>query len=552
MESHLRTEVVVVGGGPVGMLLAAELGERGVRTVVLEALASVCERPKARVLHARALQGLVRRGYLTELVPRVESGGAEREMPFRFGGVPGLTLTVPAWEPGPVLRRPQADLERLFERRARAAGVRILREHRVARVLEMGETVQVVAEGPSGLVEFAASYVVGADGGRGVVRELAGVPARSWAATTSGLAGLVHLDGGRRWDGVEPGWHRTERGWLVVHDFPGEGTFVRTLDCSGPHGDRRVPPTAAELQEEMCRIAGREVRLGPVRWLSRFSDFARLAESFRWGRVFLAGDAAHVHFPVGAQGLSLGVQDALNLGWKLALVVRGRAGDGLLDTYDAERRPAARRVMENVSEQLELMRSQPEAAADADADALRGLFAGAGAGAGARARAVGGCGGGQGGRNLSGLISGQDVVLPGCDEGGVGWEGRFLPNAPLRTAAEGDSDVIGLLRSGSWLLLCSGAEGGRYARLAGVWGDAVRTVRLKPGGGMPCGALLVRPDGYVVWASAARPGPGSVEEVSARLAGVLGRYLGGRPSRSPAWRRASAGARLRVRARVAS
>ncbi|MFB7657887.1 MULTISPECIES: FAD-dependent monooxygenase [unclassified Streptomyces] len=512
MESRLRAQVVIVGGGPVGMLMAAELGGRGVRTVVLEARASVCDRPKARVLHARALQGLARRGYLTELVPRGISGTAEVGVPFRFGGVAGLTITASASEPGPVLKRPQADLERLFEQRARAVGVRVLREHRVTQVFQDLNGVRVLAEGPLGSVECTALYLVGADGGRGVVRELAGFAARTYEATASGLSGLVRLE-----DADDPGlgWHHTPRGWIVAHDIPGEGTHIRTLDCSDAHAGRGVPPTGAELRREVARIAGREVGFGEVRWLSRFSDFSRLAECFGRGRVFLAGDAAHLHFPVGAQGLSLGVQDALNLGWKLALAVRGCAGVGLLDTYDQERRPAAERVIEVTLAQLALMRARPEA------EALRSVFAGVVAA------------GGGGSRYLSDLISGQDVVLPPVAGGGGVPERRFLPNVALRTA-QGPSDVVALLRGGGWLLLLFGERGAAYGRRAGAWADVVRLVRAEPVDEVACDAVLVRPDGYVAWAvgAASRSGPRgacSAEGEGARLEGVLVRYLGRGP-----------------------
>ncbi|MFJ5157301.1 FAD-dependent monooxygenase [Streptomyces sp. NPDC088353] len=514
MKSRLHAQIVIVGGGPVGMLMAAELGEHGVRTVLLEAQASVSERPKARVLHARALQGLSRRGYLTELVPSGASAAAEAEAPFRFGGIPGLSITAPASEPGPVLKRPQADLECLFEQRARTAGVRVMREHRVTGVAQDQGGVRVSAEGPLGRVECTARYLVGADGGRSVVRELAGIPSQTYRATTSGLSGLVTLEDP---DALAPGWHHTGRGWIVVHDILGAGTHIKTLNCSGPHPGRHLPPTARELRSELARIAGKDIAFRQPRWLSRFSDFARLVRSYRWGRIFLAGDAAHMHFPVGAQGLSTGVQDALNLGWKLAFAVRGLAGEGLLDTYDAERRPAAQRVIDTTRVQLTLMRSEPEA------DALRAVFAGLVAAD-------------RESRHLSDLISGQDTVLPGRTRRPSAWEGRFLQNVTLRTGA-GRTDVIGLLRTGRPLLLLFGEEGGRHAGRAGEWADVLRRVHAEPIREVPCDALLVRPDGYVAWASASggdrldRVGRSTAAD-GARLEDALALYFGSRSPRS--------------------
>ncbi|MFG2577472.1 FAD-dependent monooxygenase [Streptomyces sp. NPDC048481] len=500
MNSRVRAQVVIVGGGPVGMLLAAELGDYGVGTVLLEARASVSERPKASVLHARALQGLARRGYFGELVPRAATATGVTEAPFRFAGIPGLSLTVPASEPGPLLKRPQAELERLFEQRARAAGVRVLREHRVTEVGQDQDGVRVLAEGPSGPVECTARYLVGADGGRSTVRELAGLLSQTYPATTSGLAGLVTLEDE---DDLPSGWHRTPRGWIVARDIPGAGTHVKTLDCSRAHPERHLPPTARELGEELARIAGKEIAFSRPRWLSRFSDFAQLARSYRHGRVFLAGDAAHMHFPVGALGLSTGVQDALNLGWKLAFVVRGLAGDDLLDTYDTERRPAARSVIDNTRAQLALMRSGPEI------DALQALFAGLVAADG-------------GSRHLSDLVSGQGMVLPARTRHASPWEGRFLQNMSLHTR-EGRADVIGLLRAGRPLLLLFGETGGRYAGQARDWAQAVSTVHVEPTDRIPYDALLVRPDGYVAWASA--PGGDRLED-------ALELYFGARPARA--------------------
>ncbi|MEU8654926.1 FAD-dependent monooxygenase [Streptomyces sp. NPDC048737] len=498
MNSRLRAQVVIVGGGPVGMLLAAELGDYGVSTVLLEAEASVSERPKASVLHARALQGLARRGYFGELVPRAATAAGETEAPFRFAGIPGLSITAPASEPGPVLKRPQAELEHLFEQRARTTGVRVMREHRVTGVSQDQDGVRVLAEGPSGRVECAARYLVGADGGRSTVRELAGVPSQTYPATTSGLAGLVTLQDA---DDLPPGWHRTPRGWIVARAMPGGDTHVKTLDCSGPHPERHLPPTARELRDELARIAGKEIAFRRPRWLSRFSDFARLARSYRWGRVFLAGDAAHMQFPVGAQGLSTGVQDALNLGWKLAFVVRGLAREDLLDTYDTERRPAARGVIDNTRAQLALMRSGPET------DALHTLFAGLVAAD-------------RGSRHLSDLISGQDVVLPRRTGRPSSWEGRFLQNMSLETR-EGRTDVVGLLRAGRPLLLVFGEQGGRHLERARDWAQVVSTVRTEPVPQVVCDALLVRPDGYVAWAAA--PGAGPLED-------ALEMYFGSRPA----------------------
>ncbi|MFI9155903.1 FAD-dependent monooxygenase [Streptomyces sp. NPDC053367] len=510
MTGQVRTQVVVVGGGPVGLLVAAELGALGVDTVVLEAATEVSMRPRATTLHARALQCLVRRGYLPELRPHPRDPDGEAaatpdtattsvagSTPFHFGGVEGLSLSVPAGEPGPLLKRAQADLERMLEERAGAAGARILRGHRVTGLTQDGDGVRATAEGPGGTLSVTGEFLVGADGARSTVRERAGIGAEEWPATVSAMAGLVDLAEN---EALEAGWHRTARGWLVVKHEPGRGTHLRTLNCCRTHARREEPLTLRELREEVSWLVGRQVELERGRWLTRFSDFSRLADRYRAGRVLLVGDAAHVHFPIGGQGLSTGLQDAVDLGWKLALTVRGQAGEGLLDSYEAERRPAARRVIDNTQAQLALMRP------GAEVDALRSLFA----------RMLESEGPGS---RLAGLVSAQDTALP-PRFGPSAWEGRFLPNAALRTP-RGGTDLIGLLRDGRpLLLLFGGPDCARLEEQAGPWADVVRVVRAEPVASLPSPAVLVRPDGYVGWA------PGGTD-----LETALEGWFGRRPRR---------------------
>ncbi|MFJ8852463.1 FAD-dependent monooxygenase [Streptomyces sp. NPDC102437] len=474
-EHPVRAKVLVVGGGPVGMLVAAELAGYGVDTVLLESRAEVSGQPKATTLHARAVQTLARRGHLPGDGYPYTGGAAES--PFHFAGLPGLVITAPAREPEPILKCPQAELERHFGARARAAGARVLREHRVTEVVQEDDGVRVTAEGPEGSVVCFAEYVVGADGARSTVRDRAGIASDTHPATVSALMGTVTL---AQPDSLAKGWHRTPRGWIVAkHDAEGS-THIRTLNCTGAHADRQLPPTLEELQQEVSWIAGRDIAMDAPHWLSRFSDFARLARSYRAGRVFLVGDAAHVHFPIGGQGLSAGVLDALNLGWKLALAVHGSADAGLLDTYDLERRPVARKVIEQTQAQLALMRSGTEL------DALRGVFTGILS----ADRAHG---------HLGDMISAQDTVLPdrtGGPSGGA--TGTFLRNAVLSTA-DGETDVMGLLREGRPLLLLLDEEGDGHRDAARGWEGILNVVRARPTAEVPYEALLVRPDGYIAW-----------------------------------------------------
>ncbi|MER8012448.1 FAD-dependent monooxygenase [Streptomyces sp. NPDC094149] len=518
MVHGVEGHVVVVGGGPVGLLLACELAGRGVRTVVVESRAGVSRCPRATTLHARAVQCLVRRGYLAGLVSGsggrmagresgaggADTGGGPVSSPFHFAGLAGLVISVPAGEPEPVLKCAQEVLERHFEERARAVGVRVLRGCRVTDVRQGPGGVRVTARGPGGTVVCTGRYLVGADGARSVVRREAGLASRTYRATVSAMAGDVRVEGDR--GSLEAGWRRTERGWIVAKPLEEGWVRLRTLNCAGAHADRDRPLVLEELRREVCWITGRDVVLGEGRWLSRFSDFSRLVASYRQGRIFLAGDAAHVHFPVGGQGLSTGVLDAVNLGWKLALAVRGWAGEGLLDSYDSERRPAAQRVIDHTRAQLALMRPGPEL------DPLRALFG--------ELLARGGESG-----VLASMVSAQDTVLPTRGAGSSAWEGTFLHNTVLHTR-QGRADVIGLLREGLPLLLLLGGHRGTdaCAEKAEGWAGRVWVVEAEPVSGLPC-ALLVRPDGYVAWALEGE-GPAAWVSGAGGLAAVLTELFG--------------------------
>ncbi|MFJ5999397.1 FAD-dependent monooxygenase [Streptomyces sp. NPDC092370] len=473
----MRTHVAVIGGGPVGMLVASELAAYGVDTVLLESEAGVSGRPKATTLHARAVQCLARRGHLPG--PAAPYARAAAGRPFHFAGLPGLVITAPAREPEPILKCPQAELERHFETRARAAGARILRGYRVTDVVEEDGGVRIEAAGPHRVPLLClARYVVGADGARSTVRARAGITSDTRPATVSALMGAVTLTDP---DALSEGWQRTPRGWITARRDPEGRTHIRTLNCTGAHPDRFAPPTLEELRREVSWIAGRDIAMQDPRWLGRFSDFTRLARTFRAGGIFLAGDAAHVHFPIGGQGLSTGVLDALNLGWKLALAVHGAAGAGLLDTYDPERRPVAQRVIDNTQAQLALMRPGPEL------DALRTLFSDLMAADR------------EGGQHLGNMISAQDTVLSD-HTAGPGPTGTFLRNVALTTAT-GETDVITLLQEGKPLLLLFGEKDSGHRDEARAWGGTLKVVRARAVADVPYEAVVVRPDGYLAWAS---------------------------------------------------
>ena len=475
---HRNCQVLIAGGGPVGKLLAAELGHYGVRTTVLETAARTVDQPKAGTLHARTVQMLARRGHLRVRTANPDDLERRAADAFHFAGMPGLAITAPATEPGPVLGRSQAALERDFEATARQRGVTVLRGHHVTDVRQDPDGVTVTADGPEGPREFTAEYLVGADGARSTVRERAGFACDTHPATVSALLGLVRLTEPAA---VPPGWHRTPHGWTVVGVNPyGHSRFI-AIDFRGPHPDRHVPLTVGELSAEAERILGFAVPMTDPLFFSRFSDYTRLARGYRDGRVLLAGDAAHVHFPVGGQGLNLGLQDALDLAWKLAFELAGTGGKDLLDTYDTDRRPAGRRVIENTRAQLALMRPDP------GLDPLRELFA--------ELLALDQVNG-----RLGEMISAQEVVHPARTAHGSPWEGRFLPNLPLTGDDDVPTDVTQILaRSGRPVLLLLDGDACGYGADAAAWDGTVRTVTAAAHHRLPWDAVLLRPDGYIAW-----------------------------------------------------
>ena len=506
MSSTPHHHVAVVGGGPVGMLLATELGLQGVDTVVLERNTTTLDQPKAGTLHARTVQSLVRRGHL----PRRPGGRLDQltAESFHFAGMPGLTITAPAVEGPPIAGRSQADLEQAFERRARDLGVEIRRGHAVVALSQTPERVEITTEtADGGRTTVTADYAVGADGARSTVRELTGIPSDEHPPTMAALLGQTRLLDPA---GTPPGWKLTPRGWTVINVNPFGYSRVITFDFTGPHLDRRAPLTLEELHSTASRIAGRDIPMTDAVFLSRFSDYARLARRYRDRRVFLAGDAAHVHFPVGGQGLNLGLQDAYNLGWKLACAVHGYAGPGLLDSYHEERHPAGQRVVDNTRAQLALMRPGPET------DPLRALFA--------ELLDLD-----QVNAHLGDMISAQETVYR--SSAASPWQGRVLPDLPL-TVGGRQTSVAGLLHAGRPVLLVFGSADTACARAAAGWAHVVDVVHAASREPLPWEALLLRPDGYVAWT--ASPSDAGAESLRSALRTWFGdhRLTGGEATRN--------------------
>ncbi|TDD22187.1 rifampin monooxygenase [Kribbella turkmenica] len=344
-------DVIVAGGGPTGMMLASELRLHGVHVLVLERQAEPTKEVRALGLHARSVEVIDQRGLLDRFLALGRQfpvgnhfAGIVKPQPVRLGTDYPFTLGIQ-----------QPIVERLLTERATELGAEIRRGREVVGLSQDDDGV--TAELADGTRE-RSRFLVGCDGGRSTVRKLLGIGFPGEPPQTQWLLGEMELT-------------------APLDDVVAVVTEVRTTDLRfgvGPSGDglyrvvvpaatvaedRTVPPSMDELRQQLQAVAGTDFGVHSPRWLSRFGDATRLAERYRDGRVLLAGDAAHVHPPLGGQGLNLGIQDAFNLGWKLAAEVGGWAPEGLLDSYHTERHPVAAEVLDNTRAQSELMSVEP-------------------------------------------------------------------------------------------------------------------------------------------------------------------------------------------------
>jgi 2-polyprenyl-6-methoxyphenol hydroxylase-like FAD-dependent oxidoreductase len=482
------TDVVVVGAGPVGLLLAGELRRAGANPVVLDRRAGPSDAPKANGVGGLVVRMLDHRGLLDRMA--AQSAFAGRVPGFPFGPVP---LRFPPGVPSPleVVGIPQPRMERVLEAWAGELGVRVERSHELRGLVADADGVDLEVRGPDGDRQVRARYVVGCDGARSAVRSAAGI---GFPGETDGEVlriGHFRLAGG---PGVlehpqvevpgrgplRPGWNRTGRGRVLVTSLQPGVVIVGVREAGEPpSGSLELP----EFRASLHRVLGADLPLGEPTWLSWTVSQARLAEHHRLGRVLLAGDAAHL-FPAGGASLNVGLTDAVNLGWKLAAALAGDAPDGLLDSYQAERRPAAERALLHTRVQAALERAEgPEAQAQV---ALLTELA-------ALPEAA---------RHLGELLSGADVRydLPGA--GAHPLRGRLVPDLGLVTDA-GPTSIAQVLRPGGAVLLDL-ADDPRLRTAAEGWAGRVRVVRAscaEP----PAPALLGRPDGYVAWAGEGSP-----------------------------------------------
>ncbi|MBP2338897.1 2-polyprenyl-6-methoxyphenol hydroxylase-like FAD-dependent oxidoreductase [Saccharothrix coeruleofusca] len=475
--------MLVVGAGPVGLMLATELRLAGTRVLVVERREEPDTAVKAGAVNTASALAFDRRGLLPALEaalrrsqPEAPRAAGSRRPPFvgHFGGIPVPADPVDRSDPdlrdrgrtGWYLMVPQVEVERVLGLRAAELGVEIRRGVEVRGFDADGAGVTAHLSGGD---DVRAAWLVGCDGGHSLVRRLAGFEFTGTGPGITGRQAVVALEGGER---LGQGWQHTPTGVYAHGPTPGR---VRTVEFDGPPADRHAPVTAAEIEASLRRVSGVDVRVTEVISAARFTDNARQASDYRRGRVLLCGDAAHVHSPFSGQGLNLGLGDAVNLGWKLAATVRGWAPEGLLDTYTAERHPVGAWVLDWTRAQVAVMRG------DADTRALRGVvadFLGTRDGATHYVKRV------------SGLWQRYDLG------GGHPLVGATMPDLRLD-----DGTRLAEHAHGGRALLVDLAADDRLAAAAEPYAERLELIR---GGSQGSGlsGLLVRPDGVVAWASA--------------------------------------------------
>ena len=467
MSDEIVHSVVIAGGGPTGLMLAGELALAGIDVVIVERRTSQeLDGSRAGGLHSRTLEVLDQRGIAERFLA---AGRVHSALPF---SQVVLDLSDFPTRHNYVLGLWQRLFEPILAGWVEELGVPILRGREVVVVTQDETGVDVVLSDDT----LRAQYVVGCDGGRSVVRKAAGIEFTGHDPSTSWMIAEVEM-------GIEP-----DLGFR--HDSVGTHAIGRREECERfgvvlterevEHDDA---PTIEDLRGALVGVYGTDYGVHDPTWISRFTDMSRQAAEYRRGRILLAGDAAHVHPPQGGQGLNTGVQDAVNLGWKLAQVVNGTSPESLLDSYHAERHPVGARVLHNTMAQVALAQADPRH--EALRDTMRTLLA-------MDAPR----------RHIAGMLSGLDIRYDFGE--GHPLLGRRMPDLDLHTA-EGPTRVFSLLHEARPVLLdLSDTDGFDIS----PWVDRVRLVRATYAGPweLPVlgevaapSAVLIRPDGHVAW-----------------------------------------------------
>ncbi|MCT2588434.1 FAD-dependent monooxygenase [Streptomyces sp. N2-109] len=489
----MGTGVIISGAGPVGLMLAGELRLAGVDVTVYEKLSGPSGESRGVGFTRRAAEVFHQRGLLDRL------GEIEIGRQGHFGGV-RIDFEMLEDNHFGIRGVPQYRIEEVLEAWVGELGLSVQRGCEVTGFRETAEGVTALVETPGGSIEHTADYLVGCDGGRSTIRKAAGIAFPGREATRGMyVADVVGCDIPTRAIG-----ERVPGGMVMAIRLEDDVDRIIIHPDGVPPHDDRSRLTFAEVADSWQSLTGQSLHHAEARWVSAFTNATRQAAEYRRGRVFLCGDSTHIHIPAGAQGLSVGVQDAVNLGWKLAADLQGWAPQGLLDTYHSERHPVGARLVRNTLAQSSLYLTGEEM------EPLRGImrelvtFPDAA-------------------RHLAEMVSGLDVSYE-VGDGSHRLLGRRMPDRELKRADGSPTRVAELLHAARGLLIHS-ADHTEAARTAAGWSDRVDAVAATwaPSADAEDGqgavdSVLIRPDGHVVWTS---PGGGE-------LADALPRWFGPR------------------------
>ncbi len=468
---------IIVGAGPVGLMLAGELRLGGVDVAVYEKLPAPSGESRGLGFTRRTAEVLDQRGLLERL------GDFRWGTQGHFGGV-RIDFDKLEENHYGVSGLDQSHTEAMLETWVREIGVELHRGHEVVDLRQDADGVVVTFDGTAGRGEERAEYLIGCDGARSVVRKLAGVDFPGWAATR-GMYMADVVGGNVR---PRPIGERVPGGGMVLAVRMESGADRIVIHENGVrpvHAKENI--TFAEVADAWQRTTGESIHHASARWVSAFTNTTRLAAEYRHGRVLLCGDSAHIHMPAGAQGLSVGLQDAVNLGWKLAATINGWAPAGLLDTYHAERHPVGERLLRNTRAQTLLYLTGDEM------EPLRSVMA--------ELMTIP-----DAARHMAGMVSGLEVRYDMGASGHPLLGLRLAPDRELEVADGRRVRVADLLRPARGVLIATD-EASAVTELAAGWSDRVDVVAGRWAAGeaarrpaLPA-AALVRPDGHIAWAA---------------------------------------------------
>ncbi|WNG40193.1 FAD-dependent oxidoreductase [Archangium violaceum] len=479
-------EVAVVGGGPTGLMLACELALAGIAVTVFERRHEPVQQSRALTLHPRSIEVLALRGWEG---PFLERG---KPLPTGHFGMLDTRLDFSALDTTFkfTLFISQVITETLLEERARALGVDIRRGYEIRELRQDAEGVDLVGSASGQDFRCRARYGVGADGARSIVRQLAGIRFVGTDTSVTAMLGDVVL--------AEPpstpafSAINARGGIMIVPLSPGLHRVI-VFDPERMQVPVKESVTLDELRRSVTRVCGSDLGMRDPQWLSRFGNETRIAESYRSGRILLAGDAAHIHFPAGGQGLNVGLQDAMNLGWKLAGVLRDQAPQSLLESYHRERYPVGHALTRNTEAQTALMGCTPSVLA------LRDLMSGF-----LKDPALN--------RSLAERLGAMDVTYPDLELPAPRVEGRLvtaltgkrLPDLELTLLDGVVKRLYSFMHEGKWLLLQLRGGHGPAVQLDPTWRGWTNVVQARLGDDREelrgLSGLLIRPDGHVGWA----------------------------------------------------